>query len=157
MKSITWILKETVLAIHEAQIIEHGGKFGHGEMSALEDALARPRNLYADWYAKSQKKTILIPRLTARYAFGYAKSQNTILIPRLAASYAFGICAKKPFFVDGNGRVALVTVYAFLHLNGFEVVASDSATFSIFLDVAENRITEKEFEIFLINNTRVMV
>lgn len=130
MQSITWILKETVLAIHEAQILEHGGLYGIRDMSLLESALARPRNMNE-------------------------YSENTVSLPQLAASYAFGISSNHPF-IDENKRVALVTSYVFLHLNGFEVIASEIDSVILFLKLADNQISEEELATFLTINSCIL-
>jgi len=59
--------------------------------------MARPRNLLA--YGE--------PRLTD-----------------LAAAYAFGIVRNHPF-IDGNKRVALVAIVAFLDINGWQFTADE--------------------------------
>lgn len=130
MQSITWILKETVLSVHEVQILEHGGLYGIRDMSLLESALARPRNL-----------------------FEY--SGNTVTVPQLTASYAFGISSNHPF-IDGNKRVALVTSYVFLQLNGFEVIASEIDSVTIFLKLASNQMSEEALAEFLTINSRIL-
>ena len=75
-----WIMKETVLAIHDRQIDEHGGTMGVRDMGLLESALARPRNLAA---------------------------YTTPKIHELAAAYAWGVIKDHPF-IDGNKRTANV-------------------------------------------------
>ena len=44
MADIDFLLVETVLAIHEAQIATHGGIMGLRDRGLLDSALARPRN-----------------------------------------------------------------------------------------------------------------
>ena len=44
MADIDFLLVETVLAIHEAQIATHGGIMGLRDRGLLDAALARPRN-----------------------------------------------------------------------------------------------------------------
>jgi death-on-curing protein len=130
MKSIRWLHKETVLAIHNAQIKEHGGLYGIREMSLLESALDRPKNLHA-------------------------YSENGVSIVQLAASYAFGLSSNHPF-IDGNKRVALVASYTFCRLNGFEVIASEADSVTFFLKLATNQISEEDFTTFLTRNTRAL-
>ena len=40
-----WIELETVLAVHDIQIQEHGGATGVRDIGLIESALARPQNL----------------------------------------------------------------------------------------------------------------
>lgn len=129
MQAIQWMMKETVLAIHQSQLLEHGGLSGVRDVSLLDSALARPKNVYA-----------------------YA--EKGLSLPQLAASYALGISANHPF-VDGNKRVALVTSYTFLHLNGFQMIASEIDSVTTFLKLAANQITEEELAQFLTANSRI--
>lgn len=126
--AITWLLKETILAIHQTQVLEHGGLYGIRDMTLLESALACPMNKYA-----------------------YADAPITL--PQLAASYAFAISSNHPF-IDGNKRVALVASYTFLHLNGFQMTASEIDSVGVFLKLAANEITEDALTLFLTTHSR---
>ena len=44
---IVWIGKPLALAIHERQLVEHGGRSGIRDGKLLESALARPQQLHA--------------------------------------------------------------------------------------------------------------
>src|SRR5690349_16556738 len=67
---------------------------------------------------------------------------------RLAAVYAHGICQNHPF-VDGNKRVALVVMYAFLGLNGLRLAAPEAeASFQI-EGVAAGKVTREELEAWI--------
>lgn len=90
-----WIIMETVLAIHDRQIAEHGGSAGVRDLGLLESALARPENLAA--YKEPDVFT-------------------------LAAAYAFGIVRNHPF-MDGNKRTAYVVCMLFLRLHGVRITA----------------------------------
>lgn len=61
----------------------------------------------------------------------------------LAAAYAFGIARNHPF-VDGNKRMALVTLELFLALNGMKLRADDRECVVIMLELAEGTLTESE-------------
>ena len=93
-----WVDKDIVLAIHDEQIAEHGGAVGVRDIGLSESALQRPVHL-----------------------FNY---QSPDLI-ELAAAYGFGIARNQPF-VDGNKRTSAVVTELFLHLNGFQLTASDA-------------------------------
>src|SRR3546814_17295239 len=86
-----WIDEPETLVFHEEQLAEHGGGAGIRDISLLQSALSRPRNLAA-----------------------YDNPEPSAL----AASYAFGI-ARNPPSVDGNKRTALVVADTFLNLNGW--------------------------------------
>ncbi|MBH1975903.1 MAG: type II toxin-antitoxin system death-on-curing family toxin [Rhodocyclales bacterium] len=63
-----WIETTVVLAIHDAQLAEHGGLAGVQDAGLLESALARPQNLLA--YGA--------PDCAAAYGFGIARNQPFI-------------------------------------------------------------------------------
>ncbi len=65
MSEIKWLLEETVHAVHQRQIAEHGVRDGN----LLLSALARPQNLLA--YSENAPD---IAALAAAYAFGIAKN-----------------------------------------------------------------------------------
>jgi len=47
MKTPVWILRDTVLALHERLLAEFGGSSGVRDRGRLDSALARPENLLA--------------------------------------------------------------------------------------------------------------
>ncbi len=112
----TWLDSTVVVAIHEAQITEHGGGAGARAPGLLESALARPRNLIA---------------------YGAPDHAD------LAAAYGYGIARNHPF-VDGNKRSAFVAVELFLTLNGYRLAADDSDCVLTMLAVAAGDIDEPE-------------
>ena len=117
MKEPLWVSKKAVLAMHSAQLAEHGGSDGIRDETLLDSALAKPRNVFA-----------------------YADQPD---IFRLAASYAFGI-ARNHAFVDGNKRTALVVSLTFLTRNGWDVVAPKEDVYFTFLHLADGSLTEEE-------------
>jgi death-on-curing protein len=118
MAQIVWLLEETVIAIHQRQISEHGGSEGLRDEGLLASALAHPQNLLA--YAQPR------PDLAA-----------------LAAAYAYGIARDHPF-VDGNKRTALVAARTFLLLNGVNLEASQDEKYLTFLQLAQGTLTEEQ-------------
>lgn len=118
MAEPVWIGREITLVYHELQIAEHGGSAGVRDLGLLESAIAKPKNLFA-----------------------YAEAALTM--SRLAASYAFGIARNHPF-IDGNKRTAMVVAFAFLELNGYDVLASQEEAYFGFLAVAGGETTEEE-------------
>ena len=91
-----WIELETVLAIHDMQIEEHGGAAGIRDIGLIESALASPAN---------------------PVSYGHPD------IVELAASYGFGL-AMNHGFIDGNKRTAYVVTRLFLRLHGMDFKAS---------------------------------
>jgi death on curing protein len=61
----------------------------------------------------------------------------------LAAAYCYGIVRDHPF-VDGNKRVGLVVMVAFLYRNGLELTATDAQVVSWILALAAGAMTEAE-------------
>jgi death on curing protein len=122
----TWLRSDVVLAIHDAQIAEHGGLSGVRDLGLLESALARPENLAA--YGSPDVST-------------------------LAAAYAFGIARNHPFG-DGNKRTAFVAAELFLDLNGFVLSAGDGDCVITILRLAAAEISEDEFAGWIRNNVR---
>lgn len=116
MKSSSWIWVslDAVLAIHDAQIAEHGGIGGTRDLATVDSALARPRNLLANRR----------PDAAA-----------------LAAAYVFGLCGNHGF-LDGNKRTAYVVAETFLDLNGFAMNAPDEAVVNTMLAVASVAMPE---------------
>jgi death on curing protein len=112
----TWVADSVVLAIHEAQLAEHGGIAGIRDEGLLSSALARPQNVLA-----------------------YSESPDAA---GLAAAYAFGIARNHPF-LDGNERTAFVVMELFLSLNGWALEADDSDCISTMESVAAGDLGEK--------------
>lgn len=112
MSDWIWFDIEVALAVHDEQLVEHGGAAGLRDRSMLESALARPLNLVA-----------------------YEEPD----IADLAASYAFGIARNHPF-VDGNKRTALVVSETFLMINGYELAASNAEIVVVFLALAAGEL-----------------
>jgi death-on-curing protein len=116
-----WIAREVVLAIHDEQLAEHGGRSGVRDMGALESALGRPRNLLA------------------------YSGANLIAA---AAAYAFGIARNHPF-IDGNKRVSAVVTELFLALNGLNLTATDEEVVTTWLELATGRLDQDQPEDWL--------
>ncbi len=115
-RSWEWIPLQAVLAIHDAQIAEHGGIRGVRELTVIDSALARPRNLLA-----------------------YGQPDAAAL----AASYLFGLCGNHGFF-DGNKRTAYVVAETFLALNGYAIDATDEAVVHTVFAVAAGAMPEAQ-------------
>jgi death-on-curing protein len=112
-----WVDKPEVLIAHSRQLAEHGGSDGIRDITLLESALAKPRNVLA--------------------------YQADATLPRLAASYAFGIARNHPF-IDGNKRTALVVAEGFLRFNDWKLVAAPEEKYLTFLHLADGSLSEEE-------------
>ncbi|MGC9198890.1 MAG: type II toxin-antitoxin system death-on-curing family toxin [Acidobacteriaceae bacterium] len=113
-----WIKESSVLAIHDAQLAEHGGMPGVRDLSLLLSALARPRNLAA---------------------YGGPDAD----LAALSAVYAMGIL-RDHAFVDGNKRTGLVVALTFIQKNGYLVQPNRRDAVNTMLAVADGRLTEAE-------------
>ena len=122
-----WLRRLAIDEAHFQQIRAHGGSYGIRDESALEAALARPQHRWA-------------------YAPGVRLSE-------LAAAYAFGLLMNHPY-VDGNKRIALVVLVAFLDLNGVELTATNTEAFEIVLGVAAGEATETELTDWIYDHSR---
>jgi death-on-curing protein len=126
MTDWVWLDADVLLAVHDEQIAEHGGAAGIRDKGLFESALARPRHL-------------------ATYGTPDAAA--------LTASYAVGL-AKNHAFVDGNKRIAFVSLELFLILNGFELVADDVQCVLVMLSVASGSFSEDDLAKWIRKNTK---
>jgi len=69
MADIVWLLEDTVLAIHQRQIAQHGGSGGLRDQGLLTSAVARPQQLLA--YGEPSPD---LASLAAAYAYGIARN-----------------------------------------------------------------------------------
>jgi death-on-curing protein len=114
MSRWNWIERSVVLAIHNEQLVEHGGAAGIRDVGLLASALARPLNLAA---------------------------YETPDAADLAASYGFGIARNHPF-IDGNKRSAFVVLELFLAINGYALKADDANCVLTMLALAAGELDE---------------
>ncbi|MGH8211398.1 MAG: type II toxin-antitoxin system death-on-curing family toxin [Steroidobacteraceae bacterium] len=121
MSEPIWIEEADALAIHDRQLVEHGGAEGVRDESLLRSALGRPLNHFA-----------------------YTSDD----IVELAAKYTVGIVQNHPF-VDGNKRTGFVVGVLFLELNGYRFTASEEAAAQAVLELAAGTIDEDGFCDFL--------
>lgn len=107
-----WLTTQVVVAIHAAQLAEHGGQDGVRDFALLESALGRARN-----------------------AFAFASPD----LFELAATYADGIANNHPF-LDGNKRTALLAAWTFLMDNGWELDAPEAEAAAMTLGLADKSV-----------------
>jgi death on curing protein len=126
MSEPIWVEDDLVLAVHDRQLVEHGGAAGVRDESLLHSALGRPQN---------------------HLAYG---SPDII---ELAAIYTAGIVQNHPF-IDGNKRSGFVVGVLFLELNGYRFTASEEAAAQAVLELAAGTIDENGFCEFLRANAK---
>jgi death on curing protein len=128
VKTPVWVLRETVLALHEQLLALHGGATGLRDAGLFDSALARPKNLQA--YEQPSRFD-------------------------LAASYGFGLIKNHPF-VDGNKRIGFAVAALFLQLNGWRLEAEEVDATVQTLGVAAGAIKESDYAAWLKGSTRRM-
>jgi death on curing protein len=119
-----WVDKQALILLHAESLAEHGGLEGIRDEGLLDSALIRPRNMFVYEIANWAK---------------------------VASAYGFGITRNHPF-VDGNKRVAFLSVGMFLALNGFRLVSDQvDATRTIYM-LASGELSESDFTDWISRN-----
>ena len=118
-----WLTYEQVIAIHSRQLRRFGGAAGLRDEGLLRSALERPLN---KWH--------------------YEQAE----LPELAAAYAFGL-AKNHAFVDGNKRIAFMSMMIILRKNGVKF-APDQAHATSILSLAAGEVSEESLARWIRDN-----
>ena len=109
-----WITYEQAIAIHSRQLRRFGGAPGLRGEGMLRSARERPINKWT-----------------------YEQAE----LAELAAAYAFGL-AKNHAFVDGNKRIAFMTMMTFLHKNAITFFPDQAQATKIILGLAAGEVSE---------------
>ena len=123
-KEFEWLTLPLLLAIHDEQLVAHGGSAGVRDVALLESALNRPLNKW-----------------------NYENAE----LPELAAAYAFGIARNHPF-VDGNKRTSLLAMYTFLGVNGVDFIVPEADAASMILALAAGEVSEESLTRWIRDN-----
>jgi death-on-curing protein len=118
---VIWIDRAAFITLHDIGLRRFGGLAGMRDEGLLDSALARPQNMAA----------YTVPDLSD-----------------LAAAYAFGLAKNHPF-IDGNKRAAFMAATLFLHINGFNLVASEVDAALQTIALAAGHITEADYAAWL--------
>ena len=110
-----WLTYEQVIALHSRQLRRFGGAVGLRDDGLLRSAIERPIN---KWH--------------------YEQAE----FPELAAAYAFGL-AKNHAFVDGNKRIAFMSMMAFLRKNGVRFSPGQAHATTMMLALAAGEVSEE--------------
>ena len=121
--AVSFIPTELVLTIHADLLQRYGGLPGLRDRNLLESALAQPKMTIS---AKFVHKTLFDK----------------------AAAYGFHLCKNHPF-VDGNKRVAFVTMDIFLQKNGWEIVALEEDAYSTMIALASGKLSKVQLSSWL--------
>jgi len=117
---VSWIFLDVaaVEALHHQQIKRFGGSYGLRDAVLLESAIMRAENKAA-----------------------YDEESTAA---EIAASLAWGLI-KNHAFIDGNKRIGLVSMVAFLRLNGYALLVSEDEQVRMVLRAAASEISEEEW------------
>jgi death-on-curing protein len=124
LKEPAWITYDQVIAIHGRQLRRHGGAAGLRDEGMLRSALQRPINKWE-----------------------YEKASLDLL----AAAYGFGL-AKNHAFVDGNKRIAFMTMVVFLRKNGVRFAPDPAHATAMILSLAAGEVSEESLARWIRDN-----
>ena len=106
----------------------YGGLPGVRDESALELAIARPKNLFA-----------------------YGQSNS---VAELGAALAWALLRNHPF-ADGNKRAAFAALTMFLELNGHRLTCSEVEETAMLLRAAASEIAEEDWTAWVVRSAAV--
>jgi death on curing protein len=127
MNDIIFITKNIILYFYDQLIQTYGGTFGIRDEKLLDSALQQPRATYEGKYLHES-------------------------LMEMAAAYGYHLCNNHPF-IDGNKRIALVTMDVFLQRNGFEIVASEKETYKIMIQLSVGKLSKEDLTTWLKKHT----
>ena len=110
-----WVTYDQVIAIHSRQLRRFGGAPGLRDEGMLQSALQRPVNKWQ-----------------------YEQADLHLL----AAAYAYGL-AKNHAFVDGNKRIAFMTMVVFLRKNGVRFAPDQAHATAMMMSLAAGEVSEE--------------
>jgi len=119
-----WQTYEQVIAIHSRQLRRFGGAPGLRDEGLLRSALERALN---KWH--------------------YEQAQ----LPELAAAYGFGL-AKNDAFVDGNKRIAFMSMLVFLRKNNVRFAPDPAEATAMVMSLAAGEISEESLARWIRDN-----
>ncbi|OGG66607.1 hypothetical protein A3C21_02875 [Candidatus Kaiserbacteria bacterium RIFCSPHIGHO2_02_FULL_59_21] len=123
-----YLTAEEILVLHALIIDETGGSHGVRDTHLLASIAHKPR-----------------------FQFGGRELYPGIF---LKAAVLLESIANYHIFVDGNKRTALVATSRFLHLNGYDLLASDQAAEQMVLSVATKDMDIKKVASWLKKNSK---
>jgi death-on-curing protein len=110
-----WLTYDQIVAVHGRQLRRFGGAAGMRDDGLLRSAIERPIN---KWH--------------------YEQAD----LPGLAAAHAFGL-AKNDAFVDGNKRIAFISMMLFLRKNSLRFAPDPAQATKIILSLAAGEVSEE--------------
>jgi death on curing protein len=119
-----WLTYDQVIAIHSRQLRRFGGAAGLRDDGLLRSAIERPIN---KWH--------------------YEQAE----LSELAAAYAFGL-AKNHAFVDGNKRIAFMSMMTFLRKNDVKFAPLQAHATKIIMSLAAGEVSEQSLARWIRDN-----
>jgi death-on-curing protein len=119
-----WLTYDQVIAMHARQLRRFGGAPGLRDEGMLRSALDRPVNKW-----------------------NYEAAE----LPELAAAHAYGL-AKNHAFVDGNKRIAFMSMVVFLRKNGIPFSPDPAHATTIMISLAAGEISEESLARWIRDN-----
>ncbi len=129
MADYNWIDPKALRLLHEESLSLHGGGSGVRDEGLFDSAIARPQNLVA-----------------------YEPQCD---VADIAASYAYGLANNHPF-VDGNKRVAFLSIGLFLGLNGYRLTATPVEAIRAIMALASGDLQEKALAAWIRDNMKAL-
>lgn len=125
---VVFLTLDEVLALQADQIERYGGRPGIRDLGLLQSALGTPRATFG-----------------GRFLHGS--------LHEMAAAYLFHLVRDHPF-IDGNKRVGLAALLAFLGLNSRWLEADPGELENLVRDVAANKLSKAEVAVFVQRHMR---
>lgn len=117
-----WLKRVWLDAIHFQQLQRFGGLYGVRDEGIVDSALARARN---QWAYQDQAD---LATLAAAYGYGLARGQG---------------------YLDGNKRVAFVSMAVFLEVNGWTLEAPEPDVVRVMVAAAAGELSEVDLAVWV--------
>jgi death-on-curing protein len=125
---VVFLTLDEVIALHADQIERYGGRPGIRDLGLLQSALGTPSATFEERFLHEG-------------------------LHEMAAAHLFHIVRNHPF-VDGNKRVGLMVLLAFLGLNSRRLDANAQEVEDLVLGIARGRVSKAETAVFVQQHLR---
>ena len=125
---VVFLTLDEVIALHADQIERYGGRPGIRDLGLLQSALGTPSATFEGRFLHEG-------------------------LHEMAAAHLFHIVRNHPF-VDGNTRVGLMVLLAFLGLNSRRLDAKPQEVEGLVLGIASGRVSKAEATVFVQQHLR---
>jgi death-on-curing protein len=125
---VVFLTLDEVIALHSDQIERYGGRAGIRDLGLLQSALGTPSATFEGRFLHEG-------------------------LHEMAAAYLFHVVRNHPF-VDGNKRVGLMALLAFLGLNARRLDATPRDVEELVQGIASGRVSKAEAAVFVQRHLR---